>query len=64
MKHMILAIFLIVLFLIFLLLIFYSLIAGIWGYNPFDIVWFNTKLLITSIIGIIITGILTNISSD
>ena len=37
-------------FILSILAIIYSLIAGLWGFNPTDIDWFNTKLLITSII--------------
>lgn len=27
----------------------YSLFAGVWGFNPTNISWFNTKMCITSI---------------
>ena len=34
-----------------LLAIPYALIAGVWQFNPTDIDWFNTKLLISATIG-------------
>jgi len=46
-----------IIFLLSILAIIYSLFAGLWGFNPTDIDWFNTKLLITSIIVCIINGL-------
>ena len=37
-----------------ILAIIYSLLSGLWGFNPTDIDWFNIKLLITSTIVFII----------
>lgn len=50
-------------FLLSIIAIIYSLFAGLWGFNPTDIDWFNTKLLITSIIVCTISGISTIITS-
>ncbi|NCC70474.1 hypothetical protein EOM09_02740 [bacterium] len=36
---------------IFLITILYALIAGLWGFNPTNIDWFNTKLLISALLG-------------
>jgi hypothetical protein len=50
-------------FLLSIIAIIYSLFAGLWGFNPTDIDWFNTKFLITSIIVCIISSISTIITS-
>ena len=47
-----------------ILAIIYSLLSGLWGFNPTDIDWFNIKLLITSVIILVISGILTRITSE
>jgi hypothetical protein len=42
-------------FILSIVAICYSLISGLWGFNPTDIAWFNTKLFITSIFVFVIT---------
>ena len=37
----------------------YSLFAGVWGFNPTNISWFNTKICITSILVFFIALIVT-----
>ena len=46
-----------IIFLLSILAIIYSLIAGLWGFNPTDILWLNAKLLGTSILVFIISTI-------
>ena len=46
-----------IIFLLSILAIIYSLIAGLWGFNPTNILWLNTKLLGTSILIFIISTI-------
>ena len=41
------------LFLVLFLTFIYGTFAGIWGYNPTDISWFNTKLVGTSFFGFV-----------
>lgn len=35
--------------------LFYALISGIWGFNPTNILWFNSKIGITALIGLFIS---------
>ena len=51
-------------FLLSILAIIYSLFAGLWGFNPTDINWFNTKLLITSTIVFITSLISLSITAN
>lgn len=42
----------------------YFLIAGIWSYNPYEIAWFNTKGMGTSLILIIVFAAILKIGDE